>query len=345
MSSVISRLLPSPRELQLEIPVDPTVEVSIQSSRAAAAAILKGTDPRIALLVGPCSIHESAQALEFAARIADLQTQVESHFLLVMRVFLEKPRTRLGWRGLLYDPYLNGSNDLHEGLVQGRQLLQKIAALSVPIATEFLEPLIAPFLADFVSWGVIGARTAASPPHRQLASGLPFPIGFKNGVHGELDVAISGIIAARTPHSHFTLDPQGRLAASQTTGNPFAHLVLRGSELRPNCDPESIREALRTLREQHLEERLMVDCAHGNSGKDLARQRRVFEETVVQISAGNRAIRGLMLESHLFAGKQPLIDELDQLAYGVSITDPCLGWSETKELVLSAAERLGSLLI
>lgn len=340
MSSVISHQLLTPAELETLYPLPSCTSNFISRSRQTASEIITGKDPRIALLVGPCSIHDPAQALAYAEKIRRLQSYVESQFFLIMRVFLEKPRTRLGWKGLLYDPYLNGSNDLQEGLIQARKLLVQIAEMDVPSATEFLEPLTAVYYSDLITWGLIGARTSASPPHRQLASGLPFPIGFKNGIHGELDVALSGIVTARTPHTHFALDPSGRISSVQTTGNPLAHLVLRGSELKPNCDRESIHQALAILRNYHLEERLLIDCAHGNSGKDLKRQKEVFANIIEELGSANRSIRGLMLESHLFSGKQPLSDEPDTLLYGVSITDPCLGWDETEELILTASDRL-----
>ncbi len=337
MSSIIGHLLPSPRDLELLYPLSAENHLFIQASRQTASQILKGLDGRLAILVGPCSIHDPNQALEYGSRLKALQKRLQGQFFLIMRVFLEKPRTRLGWKGMLYDPYLDGSSDLQEGLIQGRKLLRELNDLGVPCATEFLEPLTALYLSDLITWGLIGARTAASPTHRQLASGLPFPVGFKNSVHGELETALSGIVTARTPHTHFSIDPNGRLASVQTTGNPLSHLVLRGSDLKPNCDPESVQNALHHLREYHLEERVLIDCAHGNSGKDLQRQLAAFQISLKQILAGNQAIRGMMLESHLVSGKQPLGDEPDLLTYGVSITDPCLGWKETEELLLEAA--------
>ena len=331
MTSVCQSLLLSPAEIERSLPLTSPIASFVQESRALSAKILRREDPRLALLLGPCSIHDEDEALEYGKQLKKLQEKVSSRFFLIMRVFVEKPRTRLGWKGMLYDPYLDGSNDLQEGVRRSRKLLLDLNELGIPCSTEFLEPLAAPYLADLITWGLIGARTTASQPHRQLASGLPFPVGFKNGIHGELDTPISGVLAARMPHAHFSIDREGKIASIQTTGNPLAHLVLRGSNQGPNCDASSIEKALRLLREHHLGEKLIVDCSHGNSGKDFHRQRWAFETV---LSQDNPSIRGLMLESNLLAGKQPLSEELNQLHYGVSITDPCLSWQETEELIL-----------
>jgi 3-deoxy-7-phosphoheptulonate synthase len=337
MSSVIKNSLPSPLEMEKQFPLSPEAMRTVQASRITATKILRGEDPRLALLVGPCSIHDPLEAIEYGIKLKALQEQSQEKLFLIMRVFLEKPRTRLGWKGMLYDPYLDGSSDLQEGLCQARKLLLELNELGVPCATEFLDPLVAIYTADFISWGLIGARTSASQPHRQLASGLPFPVGFKNDIHGQLDPAISGIVTARMPHAHFSIDRNGRIASLQTTGNSLTHLVLRGSDVKPNCDSESIKTALRLLREHHLEERLVIDCAHGNSGKNLRQQRNVFFSALEQ---NHPSVRALMIESQLIEGKQPLDEEPDQLLYGVSVTDPCFGWEETEELILLASGKL-----
>ena len=334
MSLVCQEILLSPDELENEFPA-----LSIAHFRKTACHILQKVDSRIAVLLGPCSIHNPKEAMEFGARVVALQKQL-TRFFLIMRVFFEKPRTRLGWKGLIYDPYLDGSNNLQEGLRSARKLLIDLNKLGVPCATEFLEPLIAPYLSDLITWGMIGARTSASQPHRQLASGFDFPIGFKNGVYGELEPALSGIVSARMPHRYFSIHRNGKLAAAQSTGTIYGHLVLRGSEAGPNCSKESVDEVLQILREHHLEERLAIDCSHGNSGKDPEKQKWAFETVMEQIGAGNRAVRAVMLESHLFPGKQPLGDEPENLLYGVSITDSCLGWEESEELLLRAEEGL-----
>jgi len=338
MSSVCHARLLSLDEVERQFPLPASTTQFIASSRQTATAILRRTIPTRALILGPCSIHNPSEAIDYARKVSALQSKLQ-HFFLIMRVFIEKPRTRLGWKGLLYDPHLDGSNDLQEGILQSRKLLLDIAALQVPCATEFLDPLVAPYISDLITWGVIGARTSASQPHRQLASGLPFPIGFKNSIHGELETALSGIFAAKMPHAHGSIDRTGHIAAVRTTGNPLAHLVLRGSDKQPNYERQFVQHALSELKAHHLEERLVVDCAHGNSGKDPWKQQQVFEDVIAQ---ENDAIAGLMLESHLTTGKQPLPDEPEVLRYGISITDPCLGWSETEELVLSAEERLST---
>ncbi len=335
MSTICQSILPTPDEILKLFPVSSDAAQSILQFRTTCEQILRGEDSRIVLLLGPCSIHDCEEALEYGKKLKELQEKVASNVFLVMRVFFEKPRTRIGWKGLMYDPFLDGSNDLAEGLKRSRKLLVNLAEMGVPCATEFLDPLVATYLSDLISWGLIGARTVASQPHRQLASGLGFPIGFKNGISGELDPALSGIMSSRMPHTHFSINGQGRIAALQTTGNPLAHLVLRGSEKKINCDPESVQIALEQLREHHLEERLVIDCAHGNSGKDPKRQTIAFRSCIDQIQQGCKAIRGLMLESHLNPGKQVIPDEIDQLLYGVSVTDPCLGWAETEALVSS----------
>jgi 3-deoxy-7-phosphoheptulonate synthase len=337
MSLICQKILFSPEELEQELP-----SISIAHFHTIAAKILRREDPRIALLLGPCSIHNSDEALFLGQKIYQLQKQLSS-FFLIMRVFVEKPRTRLGWKGMMYDPYLDGSNDLQEGLRRSRKLLLQLNAMGVPCATEFLEPLVSPYLSSLITWGLIGARTSASQPHRQLASGLNFPIGFKNGVYGELEPALSGITSSRTPHAHFSIDPSGRLVAAQTTGTTLSHLVLRGKETGPNCDEANVQMALQALKAHHLEERLAIDCSHGNSNKDPRQQKWAFTTAIQQIEMGNQAIRALMLESNLLPGKQPLSEEPDRLHYGVSITDPCLGWEETEELLLRGESALTSM--
>ena len=280
-------------------------------------------------------------ALEYADRLKKLSSETD-HFFLVMRVFLEKPRTRAGWKGLLHDPHLNGSNDILTGIQTSRALLLELAQKEVPIATEILEPLALPYLQDLITWGLVGARTSASQPHRQIASGLPFPVGFKNDIHGEIDVAICGILTARIPHSFLHINDEGHVASVATQGNPLTHLVLRGSETKPNFDRHSVAIGLSALAINHLEPSLLIDCSHGNSGKDHKRQQEAFRAVLEQVMEGNRSIAGLMLESHLLSGKQSLGKPPSQLLYGVSITDSCLGWEETEVLIRSADEALSN---
>lgn len=324
--------LPSPAQIKNELPL--TAREFIADSRATAERILQRTDERLVAIVGPCSIHDPESALEYARRLKNLTPEIDKTFFPIMRLFIEKPRTRLGWKGMLYDPHLDGSNDIASGLRKSRALFLEIANLGVPCAAELLEPIVAPYFDDLLVWGLIGARTSASQPHRQMASGLHFPIGFKNDFRGELDVAISGILTSRIPHSHIGIDSKGHIAALHTRGNPLSHLVLRGSDNHPNYDPTSIAKALQTLRDHRLEPRLLVDCSHGNCEKDYRKQKTVFESVLSQAQE-NKAIAGIMLESHLFAGKQPLGDDRSLLNYGISITDPCLDWEETASLLRS----------
>ena len=311
----------------------------IQNARIHAVQILERRTPRLALLVGPCSIHDPELALEYADRLQALSATL-AHFFLIMRVFLEKPRTRAGWKGILYDPHLDGSHDIGHGLKVSRQLLLALAERHIPTATELLEPLVVPYMQDLITWGLIGARTSASQPHRQIASGLPFPVGFKNDIHGECDVAICGVLSARTSHAFLHIDAEGRIGVVKTQGNPHTHLVLRGAESNTNFDEQAVAETLRILHANHLEPSLFVDCSHGNAGRDHRRQCIAFQSVIQQVIDGNEAICGLMLESHLYAGKQGMAEHPSQLRYGVSITDPCMGWEETEALIREADARL-----
>ena len=257
-----------------------------------------------------------------------------------MRFFIEKSRTRLGWKGLLYDPHLDGTNDIAQGIRESRKLLLQIAEKGVPCAIELLEPLAVPYFDDLIVWGLIGARTSASQPHRQMASGLPFPVGFKNDVHGNLDVAVSGVFTSRAPHSYIGISAEGRIASLKTKGNLLAHLILRGSESQPNFDAASVAKAISLLQAYDLPLCLLIDCSHGNSKKDPKKQRTALESVIAQILEGNKAISGFMLESHLHTGTQPLVQDRSQLRYGISVTDPCIGWEETESLLLWASEQL-----
>jgi 3-deoxy-7-phosphoheptulonate synthase len=328
--------LPCPQEIRNELPLSDEAAAFVDGARRRAGQVLERTDPRLALIVGPCSIHDPDLALDYAEKLKKLSRNVEN-FYLVMRVFLEKPRTRAGWKGIVYDPRLDGSDDIAAGLRLSRKLLLNLAEMEVPAATELLEPLVVPYLEDAIAWGLIGARTSASQPHRQMASGLPFPVGFKNDIHGELDVAICGIVSSRMPHSYLGIDAEGRISSCKTSGNPLTHLVLRGSDAKTNYDAHSVAVGISALRNNHLEPRLLIDCSHGNSKKDHRLQPAAFQSVVEQSAEGNSAIAGLMLESHLFSGKQPLGQ---QLLYGVSVTDSCLGWEETESLIRWADEKL-----
>lgn len=325
--------LPSPTALKRQFSLSLPQRNFIQAARRTASAILKREDNRLACIIGPCSIHEITGAVEYAKRLSCLSKEISRSLFLVMRVFCEKPRTKAGWKGMLYDPDLDGTWNVAKGLSQTRQLLLALADCEIPCAAEFLDPLAAPYYDDLITWGFIGARTAASQPHRQLASAFPFPIGFKNTIFGEIDVAINGILSARTEQIYLGIDNSGRAAAKRSRGNLHTHLVLRGSEERPNFDAASVQEAIRSLERYDLEPNLLIDCSHGNSGKDQRRQRLCFDAVLNQVKAGVNEIAGLMIESHLLEGKQP---HGKALHYGLSITDSCIGWEETEDLLLSA---------
>lgn len=325
--------LPTPAQIKREHPLSSPQLVA--AWRCESANILQRKDRRLVAIMGPCSIHDPKSAIEYAVRLKSLKKEIGKKFFPIMRLFIEKPRTKLGWKGMLYDPNLDGSNDIGEGLWKSRELMVKITEMGIPCAMEILEPVAISYFDDLLVWALVGARTSASQPHRQAASGLSFPVGFKNDCQGKLDVAIAGIVTSRISHTHIGIDSAGHVATIQTEGNPLSHLVLRGSDMRHNYDSDSIEEAIFALKEQELEEQLVIDCSHGNCGKDYRRQQIAFE-SVVEQAAANRAIAGIMLESHLLSGRQQLGSDPSLLSYGVSITDPCLGWEETEELFQSA---------
>jgi 3-deoxy-7-phosphoheptulonate synthase len=332
--------LPTPRDIRTAFPLSPDSASFVLSSREKGRAIIQARDNRLLLIAGPCSIHDQSAALEYARHFKALAQQVEDTCFLVMRVYVEKPRTTTGWKGLLHDPHLDGSHDIRTGLLWARELLVELAELGVPTATEFLDPLFAPYIADLIAWGFIGARTSASQTHRQLASWLPMPVGFKNGVDGMLDHAVQGIVSAASGHVFPHLDDEGRISVAHGAGNECAHLVLRGSSLGSNYDPHSVALAVHKLKAYGLPPRLLIDCSHGNCGRRYERQEEGFLSVLAQMEGGNSHLMGMMLESHLEAGSQL---PSSPLKYAVSITDPCIGWAKTKELVLSAHATLSAL--
>ncbi|SDH71735.1 3-deoxy-7-phosphoheptulonate synthase [Pseudomonas panipatensis] len=331
------RPLPSPAELRQHLPLSATLAERVQRDRQAIRAVLDGHDPRLLVVVGPCSIHDPLSALEYADQLAALAPQVSDQLLLVMRAYVEKPRTTIGWKGLVYDPQLDGSGDMAGGLALSRRLMLQMIERGLPIATELLQPLAAGYFDDLLGWAAIGARTSESQVHREMVSGLALPVGFKNGTDGSLGIACDAMRSAAHPHQHFGIDAQGRPALVQTLGNPDTHLVLRGGHDGPNYDVASVRAAREGLEKQGIPARIMVDCSHANSSKDPLRQPAVLASVLDQRLGGDRSLRGVMLESHLFDGCQPLKGEL---RYGVSITDGCLGWNATQALLLDAAQRL-----
>jgi 3-deoxy-7-phosphoheptulonate synthase len=332
-----TQALPSPAQLRQRLPCRAALAEQIARQRDAIRAVLDGRDERLLVVVGPCSLHDPDAALEYAQKLAELEAQVGKHLLLVMRAYVEKPRTTIGWKGLLYDPDLDGSGDMASGLALSRRLMLDLTALGLPVATELLQPMAAGYLDDLLGWAAIGARTTESQTHREMVSGLCLPVGFKNGTDGSLSIACDAMRSAAHAHQHFGLDDDGKPALIEPRGNAATHLVLRGGHGGANYQPAAIAAAKQTLASQGLAAKLIVDCSHANSGKDPLRQPEVLSCVIDQRLAGEQSLRGVMLESHLFDGCQPLSG---QLQYGVSITDGCLGWSKTEQALLRAAERL-----
>lgn len=332
--------LPTPQELYEELPATQAQLHFVAETRRDIQKILDGQDSRLLLIVGPCSIHDTTAAKEYATNLRNLMPAVSENFHIIMRVYFEKPRTTLGWKGILYDPWLDGSHDVATGMRWTRQLLLDLAELNVGAASEFLDPTSASYFGDLVSWGCIGARTTSSQTHRQMASGLPMPVAFKNSIDGNVETAINGILNATTPHTLIGINPQGRISTIRTPGNPHSHIVLRGAKSKPNYDPQSILHALDRLRHARLPERLLIDCSHDNSSRTADKQLSVFQSIIHQVVEGNRNIRGILLESHLNAGKQPFSADLSKLKYGVSLTDSCLNWQTTERLILWGHEML-----
>lgn len=335
----INRVRPliAPAILAEDIPLTDSASKVVADGRRALEAILDGQDARLAVIVGPCSIHDPAAALDYAHRLKSLADAVAERILLVMRVYFEKPRTTVGWKGLINDPDLDESYHINKGLRLARQLLADIAEIGLPAGTEFLDTTFGQFYADLISWGAIGARTAESQIHRELASGLSMPVGIKNRTDGNVQVAVDALLTAAGSHLFPSLTKEGAPAILETNGNPYCHVVLRGgSETGPNFEAPAVAHAVRLLANAGLPQRLMIDASHGNSGKDPARQADVVESAIRQKHAGDRAIRALMIESHLVGGRQDL--GVTPLRYGQSITDACLGFSETDALIRRLAD-------
>ena len=333
----------SPRSLKAAVPTSPAAADTVIEARRAIRDVIHGRDAdRLVVIVGPCSIHDPDAALEYAQRLRDVANKTGDAMVLVMRAFFEKPRTTVGWKGLINDPRLDGSCDVAAGLEIARRLLVEINELGIPCGSEVLDPFTPQFVADLLCWGGIGARTSESQTHRQLASGLSMPIGFKNGTDGVLDGAANAMVTSSHPHTFLGITADGESALVRTQGNPDRHIVLRGGEKGPNFAPEFVGEATRLVAEQGLARPVMVDCSHANSGKDHSRQGFVCREVLDQVRVGNPAIMGLLLESNLEPGRQSW-QPGTALRRGVSITDACIGWDETEKLLHEIAEtvRLG----
>lgn len=329
-------LLPTPRQVKGEVPLSDKAREVVFNGRNTIAKCISGKDKRIVLVVGPCSVHDVDLALEYAQKLAKLSESVSDVFFPVMRVYFEKPRTTTGWKGLINDPDLNDSFNIEKGLLLARKLLSNICELGLPTGTEALDPIIPQYISELISWTAIGARTTESQTHRELSSGLSTPVGFKNATNGSIEVAINALKAVGEPHSFLGVTQDGQCSVFNTKGNKYGHIVLRGG-LEPNYTEDKVRACADQMKAAGLVPNIMVDCSHGNSGKDFKRQPEVFNNCIEQIASGNSPIFGMMVESNLEEGNQKLSAKLKP---GVSITDSCISWTTTESLILKAAERL-----
>ncbi|HEX2870205.1 MAG TPA: 3-deoxy-7-phosphoheptulonate synthase [Polyangiaceae bacterium] len=327
----------SPDDVTRELPLSDRAADVVFRARQEIQNVLEGRDPRKLVIVGPCSIHDPKAALDYAARLLELRERVQDALVVVMRVYFEKPRTTVGWKGLINDPHLDGTYDIPTGIRAARSLLREIAELGLPAATEMLDPIIPQYIADLVSWTAIGARTTESQTHREMASGLSMPVGFKNGTDGGLTVAINAMLAASRQHSFLGVDGAGRVGVVRTAGNPHCHIVLRGGGAGPNYGAIEVAKAVAALKKAKVRASLMIDASHDNSGKDPLRQPAVLADVGAQIRGGEQHILGVMLESHLVEGRQELVDKTT-LKYGQSITDGCIGFEATAEVLRSFAD-------
>ena len=325
--------LSTPRAVKAAFPTTEAASATVARSRERIIRILRQDDPRLLVVVGPCSIHDEKGALEYATHLNALRQEFADRMEIVMRIYFEKPRTTIGWKGLINDPHLDGSQDIEAGLKIARRLLLEIVGMGLPSATEFLDPIVPQYIADLVTWAAIGARTTESQTHREMASGLSMPIGYKNATDGSLQIAIDAMGAAQHPHSFLGIDQDGATAIVRTNGNPDGHIVLRGGRARTNYDAESIRDAEAVLKRSNLRPVLMVDCSHANSAKQFARQEDVWRSVIEQRVSGTRSLIGVMSESNLHEGNQPFPKPVNELRYGVSITDACVGWETTERML------------
>ncbi len=335
--------LPEPAELKNSMPVAGRALDTVLAGHQGVKGVLDANDDRLIVVVGPCSIHDPEQALDYAGKLKKLAVELSDQLLILMRVYFEKPRTTVGWEGLIYDPNLDGSHRIEQGLRIGRQLMLDINALGLPIAVEALDLISPQYLQDLVSWTAVGARTTESPTHRKLASGISSAVGFKNNVDGSLSVAVNAIRSASAVNTFISVTETGKVAAFRTSGNPHCHVILRGGS-EPNYGAEHVAACEAELRKAMIPENVMIDCSHGNSRKQYMRQLEVLDDVAGQIVAGNRSIVGLMLESNINEGNQPIPDDLSELAYGVSITDACINWETTESALRNFAARVGPVL-
>ena len=325
-------VITSPIDLRKMISVSEQGKENILSSRKTVEDIFLGNDERLIVILGPCSIHDIKAAKEYALKLQSLQKEVEKSIYIIMRVYFEKPRTTVGWKGLISDPDMDNSLDVEKGLRQGRELLVWLAELGIPTATEALNPITPQYLADLISWCAIGARTTESQTHREMSSGLSMPVGFKNGTDGNLTMAINAIKACSSKQSFLGINDKGEISTFKAKGNIFSHIVLRGGT-QPKYNKAAVNNCEKLLKENDLAERIMIDCSHDNSNQDYRNQGKVIDDISSQIASGNKSVFGVMLESNLFSGKQKILDNKDDMKYGVSVTDGCIDWKETEKVI------------
>ena len=335
----IDKILPlaSPAELKTALPLSEQQAANVLADRKTVEDILSGKSDKIMVIAGPCSIHNHDEAIEYATKLKALADKVQDTIFIIMRVYFEKPRTTVGWKGMIYDPDINGSYNIKAGISFARQLLLEIISLGMPVATEMLDPIIPQYIADTVTWAAIGARTTESQTHRQMASGLSMPVGFKNATDGTVQAALDAINAASAHHSFIGITENGQTGVFRTSGNAFGHIVLRGGDRGPNFAAEHIAFTKVSMLRQGLEQNIIIDCSHANSNKKFELQALAFNNAVEQINSGDKTIKGMMLESNLSEGHQNISDNLK---HGVSITDACIGWAETEKLITTAYEKL-----
>ena len=332
--------MPSPEDIHARVPLSPQAKHTVMAGREALRNILDRKDPRFFVVVGPCSIHDPIAGLDYARRLKALADELSDTLLLVMRVYFEKPRTTTGWKGYINDPDMDDSFKIDKGMENARRFLRDIAELGLPAATEALDPISPQYLGDLISWTAIGARTTESQTHREMSSGLSTPVGFKNGTNGDIGIAINAIVSASRPHSFLGLSREGRSAIVRTRGNPYGHVVLRGGDGRPNYDTVSVRMAEEILEKAGLAPNIVVDCSHANSFKQPELQPLVLADVVHQVRLGSESLVGAMIESNLVAGNQPIPADLKQLRYGCSVTDACVDWDTTANMLREAAQLL-----
>ncbi len=334
-----SHVLLTPNEVKEKLPLNKTAEHTILKFRQEIENILDFQDRRKFIVVGPCSIHDPKAAIEYGKRLHALAEKVQDKLLLIMRVYFEKPRTTVGWKGLINDPEMDDSFNVEKGILIARNLLLKLTELGLPTATEALDPIIPQYISELISWSAIGARTTESQTHREMASGLSMPVGFKNGTDGNIQVAVNALKSAKTPHNFLGINQKGQVSVFQTRGNAHGHVILRGGN-QPNFEAENIKLVEEQLKTANLSPRIVVDCSHGNTNKDYRLQSMVFENIIQQIVDGNSSIVGMMLESNLYEGSQAITGNREDLQYGVSVTDKCINWEETERIILAAHAKL-----